>query len=261
MTVLPVVASDTELSFVTPAHPAGAVGVVVTTAGGTSDPALVFTYLPVPTAASIAPDSGPEAGGQTVAISGSGFVDGSTTVSVGGAPATGVVVGGGGSIVAFTTPAGSPGVVDVTVTTAGGTTAPLAYTYLAAPTAVALAPLDGPLAGGTAVTVTGSGFVDGGTSVALALADGTTALVGTGAVTVSADGTTATFVTPPGGADAGAASVTLSTNGGTTAALMFTYLAVPTAVSLAPVSGPVAGGTVVSVAGSGFVDGGDVGGG
>jgi len=55
-------------------------------------------------------------------------------------------------------PAGSPGQVNVTVTTAGGTSAISfadLFTYNAVPTVSAVAPSSGPLAGGTWVTVTG----------------------------------------------------------------------------------------------------------
>ena len=70
-------------------------------------------------------------------------------------------------------PAGT-GTVDVTVTTPGGTSATSAadqFTYTAAPTVTGLSPTSGPAAGGTLVTITGTGFtgataVDFGTTAA-----------------------------------------------------------------------------------------------
>ena len=72
-----------------------------------------------------------------------------------------------------TAPAGT-GTVDVRVTTPAGTSAVVTadrYTYVAAPAITSLSPTTGPAAGGTTVTITGSGFngasaVNFGTSAA-----------------------------------------------------------------------------------------------
>ncbi|GAA3063340.1 hypothetical protein GCM10020000_53440 [Streptomyces olivoverticillatus] len=48
------------------------------------------------------------------------------------------------------------GPVAVTVSTAGGTSNPVSYTYLAAPTVTALSPDQGPTSGGNTVTLTGT---------------------------------------------------------------------------------------------------------
>ena len=64
------------------------------------------------------------------------------------------------------------GTVDVTVTTANGTSATGAsdkFTYIAPPTVTNVNPTSGPQAGGTPVTVTGTGFVSGSTSGRLRL--------------------------------------------------------------------------------------------
>ena len=56
--------------------------------------------------------------------------------------------------------------MDVTVTTPGGTTATSAadlFTYDTVPAVTAITPNAGPLAGGTVVTVTGTGFTAGST--------------------------------------------------------------------------------------------------
>ena len=107
----------------------------VTTAGGTSatSPADVFTYEGVPTVSDIAPTAGPTAGGTSVVITGTNL--GSATAVDFGANAATVTADSATSITA-TAPAGSAGTVDVTVTTAGGTSATSvsdAFTYGTAP--------------------------------------------------------------------------------------------------------------------------------
>lgn len=77
-----------------------------------------------PVLASIQPE-GAE-GGELVTITGSGLL-GATAVAFGATPAAEFLVVGGATIIA-TVPAGTAGSVDVTVTTPGGTSAPLAYT-------------------------------------------------------------------------------------------------------------------------------------
>jgi len=74
-----------------------------------------------PTVTSVSPNSGPAAGGTAVTIGGTGFVSGAK-VSVGGIPATKVVVKSASTITATTpaSPTGGQGTADVVVTTSGG---------------------------------------------------------------------------------------------------------------------------------------------
>ncbi|PWD51788.1 hypothetical protein C8046_15180 [Serinibacter arcticus] len=239
------VVSETELTYVSPAHPAGAVDVTVTTPGGTSAP-LTFTYLDAPTLSTLDPDSGPVAGGTTVTVSGAGFVAG-TVVTVDGTdvPAADVTVVSETELT-YVSPAHPAGAVDVTVTTPGGTSAPLTFTYLDAPTAASLTPEQGPVEGGTTVTVTGTDFVPG----AVVTVDGTEVPAADVAVVSESE---LTYVSPAH--PAGAVDVTVTTPGGTSAPLTFTYLDAPTAASLTPEQGPVEGGTTVTVTGTDFVPG------
>uniref|UniRef100_UPI0025D7B112 IPT/TIG domain-containing protein n=1 Tax=Tardiphaga sp. TaxID=1926292 RepID=UPI0025D7B112 len=124
--------SPTQITATSPTG-SGTVDVTVTTAGGTSATSVNdrFTYIAAPTVTSVSPNSGPAAGGTTVTIVGTGFIVGASTVSFGGTPATGVTVNSTTSITA-TSPAGGTGTIDVTVTTAGGTSATSAndrFTY------------------------------------------------------------------------------------------------------------------------------------
>jgi hypothetical protein len=75
-----------------------------------------------PTVSNVSPTSGAVSGGTNVTITGTGFCDTPTSVSFGTNAATNVVVVTDTQITA-TSPAGSLGTVDVTVTTAGGTSA------------------------------------------------------------------------------------------------------------------------------------------
>src|SRR4051812_31305104 len=79
----------------------------------------------------VSPSRGSTTGGTEVQITGSGFAAGAT-VSIGGMPATGVVVQSSTSLTAVTQPRSGPGSSDVSVT-AGGSTAQLAgaFTYVA----------------------------------------------------------------------------------------------------------------------------------
>ena len=252
-----------SLTFTTPAHAAGPVDVTVTTPGGESSPPLGFTYNPsgpAPTTASLSPDEGPTSGGTSVTVTGSDFVVGGTSVTIGGTtvPASEVTVAPGGASLTFTTPAHAAGAVDVTVTTPDGTsTPPLAFTYVpdaVTPTATSLSPDQGPTTGGTEVTIEGSGFVAGETSVIIGVD-----VIPSSEVTVADDGMSLVFTTPPH--TPGGVAVTVSTPGGTTTPpLEFTYVAgpdvaPPTVDELTPPQGPTAGGTTVVIVGSGFVEG------
>lgn len=195
-----VITANTPTS-VTVTDPAGSgvVDVNVTTAGGTSN-SLAFFYVSPPIAVSLDPAAGPSAGGNTVTLRGFGL---STAVSVsfGANTATPTVISDGELSVVV--PAGFAGSADVTVSTAGGSTAPLSYAYVDAPTATSVAPTSGPTAGGTAVTVSGT---------ALTTATGVT-FGGVAASFAVLNSTTLVAVSPPG--SAGLVDITVTTEGGT----------------------------------------------
>ena len=84
-----------------------------------------------PSVSAVTPNTGSPTGGTVVSISGTGFVPGSTTVSFGTTPGTSVSCSTV-TICSATSPAGSTGLVDITVSTAGGTSATVAadhFTY------------------------------------------------------------------------------------------------------------------------------------
>jgi hypothetical protein len=92
--------------------------------------ASAYTYNGAPTVTAVNPNNGPQAGGNTVTVTGTGFVSGSTSVLFGSTAGSGVSVSSSTSLTVVV-PAGT-GTVDVTVsTTSGGSSNPLAsaYTY------------------------------------------------------------------------------------------------------------------------------------
>ena len=113
-----------------------------------------------PTVTKLTPKTGPAAGGTVVTISGTSLL-GATAVTFGNAPAAKFAVDSVTSITA-TAPPDSVGLMDVTVTTAAGTSAPsLKDRYRYTPSIAGLKPTSGPKAGGTVVTITGAGFIPG----------------------------------------------------------------------------------------------------
>jgi len=240
------VASATSITATSPAG-TGTVDISVTTTSGTSATSAAdqFTYQTVPTVTAVNPSSGPLTGGTTVTIGGTNFT-GATAVKFGTVSATSFSVTNATSITA-TAPAGSAGTVNITVTTANGTSATSTadqFTYEGAPTVTAISPGMGGTAGGTSVTITGTNFT-GATAVKF------------GSVTASGitvNSATSITATSPAGS-AGVVNITVTTPIGTSttsAADQFTYLAAPTVTSVSPNSGPLAGGSSVTITGTNF---------
>ncbi|MGO3146443.1 MAG: beta strand repeat-containing protein, partial [Leucobacter sp.] len=201
--------------------------------------------VPVPpTITDLTPTEGPETGGTEVTITGTGFTD-ATGVTFDGTAGTAFTVDSDTQIT-VTTPAGTPGLVDVIIEHPVESSTPGEFTYLAVPvppTITDLTPTEGPETGGTEVTITGTGFTDA-TGVTF---DGT---IGTAFDVVSDTEITAT--TPAG--DVGTADVIIEHPVGNSEPGTFTYLAVPSITDLTPTEGPETGGTVVTITGTGFTD-------
>ena len=138
--------------------------VTVTNSGGQSGGlASAFAYVAPPTVSAVSPNSGSVTGGTAVTITGTNFATGAT-VTFGASAATNVVVVSATQITA-TTPAQSAGAVSVTVTNPGSQIGSLTngFTYVVQPTVSSVTPNHGPIAGGTAVTITGTNFAAGAT--------------------------------------------------------------------------------------------------
>ena len=234
-------------------------GAAVVTAIVQGNPELenqtTVSFAPVPLVSGLSVHTGPAAGGTAVTISGSGF-SGATAVYFGAQTATGVNVVSGTEIQAVS-PAGF-GAVNVHVANqaveSGAANADL-FTYsgssasnssgdaLQPPAITGLSPSAGPVSGGTRVTVTGSGLT-GATSVDFGSIPGSD-------LRVESDGTLR--VTAPQGT--GTVNVRVIGRGGTSSAVtadLFRYLPAPTVTGVSPASGPLSGGIVVTVEGSGL---------
>ncbi|MDO7882939.1 MBG domain-containing protein [Salinibacterium soli] len=250
--------NGTSITVIAPYGAVGSVDVTLTTSSGTSVTKYgAYTYV-APTIASISPTSGPSAGGTAVTIAGTGFgTSGSVSVSIAGAAASNVVrvdptritattgmasVGVGDVVVTITGVAGAPG--PVTITGVGlYTVAP----SVATPTISAVTPNSGPVSGGQSVTVTGTNFRAGNGSLATITFGGVSATV----QSIATNGKSMTVVVPAHAA--GAVDVQVSTvDGRATSRNGYTYNPAPVITGLSPASGIVAGGTFVTLTGSGF---------
>lgn len=239
------------------------VDVVVTNSLGPSTitPADAYTYQPTaefaPVVTSVSPASGAEAGGLSVTLTGSGFTR-ATDVYFGSTDVTNFFISGSGTSITVDSPAAtSAGTVSVTVASPYGTSAISAadaFTYLPAsppttgPQVTGVVPDVGTTAGATGVTITGTGF-SGASSVDF----GSTAATD---YTVNAAGTAITAASP-GVADPGSVDVTVTVGSDTSpvnSSDVFTYvtsaLPQPLVSSLSPDSGPLAGGTSVTLTGT-----------
>ena len=157
------VESATTLTAVAPAG-TGTVNVTVTTPGGASaiSTADEYAYSP-PSVSAVNPSVGPTAGGNTATITGTNFVAGAT-VDFGANAATSVDVNSSTKLTAVA-PAGGYGTVDVTVSTADGTSATSSADHYAygQPSVSAVSPRSGPGNGGQSVTISGTNFASGAT--------------------------------------------------------------------------------------------------
>jgi len=208
---------------------------------------LEFTTnsAPAPTITGINPSAGPIAGNTLVTISGTNLT-GATTVTFGGTEGTSVTVVSATQIT-VRTPAKAAGTAAVVVTTPGGsTTEAFSYIYRDAPVISTIAPVSGPTIGGTVVTITGTNFA-GVTGVTFGGVAGTN-------LSIDGGGTVITVTTPA--RPAGVQTVVVTSPGGTdtssnTGTEVFTYVAVaPTITGISPTSGPLAGGTTVTITGT-----------
>ena len=235
----------------------------MTTAGGTSptSAADLFTFTAVAPTLTVAtnpssdgtainPNVGGTGGGTVVTITGTNLAS-TTGVSFGTIAATSFSIVSN-TVILATAPAQSAQIVDVTVTTTGGTTGISSidkFTYVAAPVVAGLSLAGGSTAGGSAVTIFGSNFNSAST-------------VSFGGIAVSASFLSSTqlqVVSPVH--VAGLAAVTVANNGESfltnSTGNQFIYVtpAAVTGVAAAAGSafGSTAGGYLVTIQGSNFM--------
>ncbi|TCK18886.1 parallel beta-helix repeat protein [Thiogranum longum] len=245
-----VIIDDTTLTVTTPVGPsAGPVAVDVFFQSMTNDyTANAYTYEDV-SITSVTPSAGPLSGGTSVTILGNHFAA-PLTVAFGPNQAVTVNVIDSQTLSVITPPESmTPGPVDVVVTlTSAMATATLAngFTY-GQPSVTDILPTSGPLSGSTAITINGSGFS------------------GVSTVDINIDGIPATGVTivsdvvmtaiTPSGMTLGPVDVDIQYDSGASGSTFlpggFTYEDV-TVTSATPSSGPILGGTTVTILGTLF---------
>ena len=179
-------------------------------------------------------------------ITGYGFVAGST-VKIGGTTCGSVVVVDQTTITC-TTGSRSAGVANVVVSlsryvTITGTNL---YTYVCPPSVSSVSPKFGDIAGGTSVTINGSGFVSGSTVTIGGVACTSVVFVSAYKLTCTTGARASGLVN---------AVVTLPNLVSGTGKSLYTYVGPPTVTGIKSTYGSVLGGSYVHIYGSGFVTG------
>lgn len=230
----------------------------------------------VPTITTLSTKSGPVTGGTTVTVTGSGFVSGATVSFIeesGGSPTANndVLAGKSVSVTNSTSlTVVTPSIIDgstyfVEVTTPSGST-PLSTSAVfsfqpTTPTISAISTTSGTTAGGSSLTITGTGYTTGAVVTFTEESGGTPvspAVTATGSDLSITSSTSLSVVTPAVSA-AGSYFVTVTTTGGTSTestsyVISLTGL-IPTVSSVSPSSGSHSGGTTITITGTGFVTG------
>ena len=216
-------ATATATLNIGPGAAPGLQNVTITTPGGTSSAAL-FSVIPfAPTLTGISPASAVQGTldrSFLVTLTGTNLFD--PTISIGGtgisAPPNVFVTSATTGTAVFTVAGGTaPGPHDVTITTAGGTSAPVTFTVLPpTPTLTSMTPAIGVRGTSVNVTISGTNFTAGTTTL-----NGIAGITITSPVVVNAITLTATLAIDAN-ATLGTRSVTVTTGQGVTNALTFT---------------------------------------
>lgn len=244
--------SDTEIVCDTPAGTAGSTfDVVVSNSNGVATDTDAWSYHANPTLTGSAPGLGPSTGYTGAILSGTGFQNndaGTPTITIDGNPCTSVVVNSD-VLITCDIPAGTAGVTfDIVLTNANGTaTLTNGWIYAAVPTITDVSPSAGPKDGGTEITITGTGFQNQNPGTNSVTIDGNACT----SVVVDSD-TQITCDTPAGTAGSTFDVVLSNDNGSDTLTNGWSYHAEPTVTVVNPGSGPEAGGTPITITGTGF---------
>jgi hypothetical protein len=232
--------SSTELRVTTPrGQAADLVDLVVYNKNGVSTQRRGFRYLADLRVARVSPAFGPLAGGTVVTLAGAGFT-GVTEVRFGAAPGTALSAASDSSLT-VTSPAGAAGAVDLTVVTPRATwTVKRGFSFVDAAGPLALFAVSPRIvSAGDQVLLVGQGLDAAGLTVTIG---GVSAVVG------AQTATSAVVTVPARGAAPRRADVIVTGASSTTLTEGISWKVRLTGVT--PPSGPAAGGTVVTMAGS-----------
>ena len=241
------VVSSTTMTCLSPSLSAGTYDIVLTNADTQSvTKTNGFTYNPFPTATSISPTNGKASGGTTITITGTGFVTGAT-VSIGGTACTTPTVTNSTTMTCVTPVKTGNTTYNVVVTNADTQSVTLtsAYTANLGPTVTSVSPTSGTMVGGTTITLTGTNFISGATITV----GGTTC---TSPTWISS--TSMTCVTPAKAVGVNSIVLTNPDTQISTLANSYTYTTF-SLMSVTPTNGKLAGGTLITLAGTNFVAG------
>ncbi len=241
--------TDSQITAVVPSALNGTgattVNVYVTTPSGTSAnvSSSHYRFISPPSISSPAPPAG--AVGTSVVFYGSGLT-GLTSVTFGGIPASFSFVAGQLVVVA---PPHAPGPVEVIVGGPYGSSwspgPQFTYTAPGVPVVTSASPWAGPVVGTTALTLEGNG---------LDLATGVRFGATPAASWTIVDAHHITVITPPG--PLGSVPITVSSAAGDsppTVSFLYQAQSAPQVGQVWPTTGPVTGGTLVTLSGQGFV--------
>lgn len=235
----------------TPAGPLGPCDVVLTRRFSGTTLEQAFTFYPAPTLASVRPHGGPPAGGGAITLAGTGFLDnaaGVTTVTIGGLEVGDAVVVDDQTITGTAPAQPGDGAYDVVVSNQNGTaTIPGGYEVRPPPTLSQSAPHGGPLGGGRALTLTGTGFADFAPGPPDVKVGGVAA-----ADVVVVDDRTITCEAPAQSATGLYDVVVVNLYGEATLAGGYETWPAPALDSVSPPKGPIAGGSALTLSGAGF---------
>ena len=212
---------------------------------GTGSPNKLLFIGGLPIVTSVSPDSSAENNTASVTIIGENLddSDGNTAVSFGSNAATWSSESDTQLVV--TSPTGTAGAVDLIIDNGrGDQRITNAFTYTSgnanAPTIAAIDPAEGPAGGGSTVTITGTNLVVGSENTSVSFGNAPAQVTTSAADELQVR-------TPPG--SAGNVAVTVTTSEGS-ATGNYAYVAAPSITSLSTQSGPIAGGTEVTISGS-----------
>lgn len=264
--------SSTSLTVVTPSGVVGASNVAVKYGDSKAISTGAFTYTGttpsvnqfLPTFSSISPASGHLSGGTSVTISGTGFVSGAS-VTFGGIPATSVIFNSSNSITA-TAPAGTLSSVDVVVTNPdnGVATGTMAFDFTSDNNWKAIT-----YGNGKFVAISGSNF--GTNHILVGLNDSLIDTVNHTITILAPAGTSRTSLTPNISLLASGASIAPASGVAQNFTSPVTYTVTaqdstvqvwtvavklrPSITSISPSNGNTAGGTPITITGTGFLAG------
>ncbi len=247
------VVSATTITCDTQAHAGGLFDIRITNADTQSVTAAnQFTFQAAPTISTVSPNGGALAGGTVITLTGTNFYTGAT-VKVDGLACTTPTLGGPSpaTTMTCTTGAHAAGITNVEVLNADGQTdtSVAAFTYRDAPVITSLSKTTGKAAGGDVIIVNGTGFVAG---LTLEFASGNDCLPGNMTITSTA---ITCNVTPAHAAGSVDVIVTNTDSQTDTVSLGFIYLDPPTGTTVSPTSGPMLGGTTITLNGTNFYPG------